>query len=107
VTTATNIYALDADNLAVLAQLSPTDLPEGAGFARTVPSVSGNLVFVTRDNGEQLVLDARTLQPVPTKVFEQHPDNAGAKFGAGQPALSHLRHAIFWSDRGLFVHRIS
>ena len=104
VTTAKNLYALDADTLVVQAQLSPTELPAGAGFARMVPSVTGNLLFVARDNGEQLVLDARTLQPVPAKVFRQDPGNGGAKGSAGQPSLSHNRQALFVSDRGLFVY---
>jgi hypothetical protein len=104
VATDKNLYALDATDLSLQAQLSPTDLPAGAGFARTVPSVTGNLLFVARDNGEQLVLDAHTLQPVPVGVFTQHPGNGNAKASFGQPSLSHDRRALFASDRGLFAY---
>jgi hypothetical protein len=104
VTTAKNLYALDADSLTLQAQLSPVDLPAGTGFSRTAPSVTGNAVFVTRDNGEQLVLDARTLQPVPAKVFRQDPGNGGAKSSSGQPSLAHHRQVLFASDRGVFVY---
>jgi hypothetical protein len=104
VTTASNLYALDADTLALQAQFSPTDLAPGSGFARTAPSVTGNFVFVTRDSGEQLVLDGRTLQRVPAKVFSQDPGNGGAKASAGQPCVSHNRQVLFASDQGLFVY---
>jgi hypothetical protein len=104
VTTAKNLYALDADTLSLQAQLSLTELPAGTGFSRTAPSVSGNVVFVTRDNGEQLVLDAHTLQPVPAKVFRQDPGNGASKSSSGQPSLAHHRQVLFASDRGVFVY---
>ena len=107
VATARNLYALDADRLTAQAQFSPSDLPDGLGFARSTPSVTGNLVFVTRDNGEQLVLDARNLQPVPAKVFSQHADNGSSKAAFGQPGLTHSRRVLFASDRGLFVYALS
>ena len=107
VTTTRNIYALDANTLTVQARLSPTDLPEGFGFGRTTPSVTGNLVVAARDNGQQLILDAHTLQPVPASVFSQDPGNRDARASFGQPGLSHHRQALFASDRGLFVYQMS
>jgi hypothetical protein len=107
VTTDKNLYALDASSLTIQAQSSPTDLPPGAGFTRTAPSVTGNLLFVARDNGEQLVLDARTLQPVPAGVFSQNPGNGGARASSGQPGLSHNHQVFFASDRGLFAYGMS
>jgi hypothetical protein len=104
VATDKNLYALDAGDLSLRAQFSATDLPVGTGFARTVPSVTANLVFVARDNGEHLVLDARTLQPVPAGVFRQDPHNVGARAAFGQPSLSHDGRVLFASDRGLFVY---
>jgi hypothetical protein len=104
VTTVRNLYALDADSLAPLAQFSPTDLAPGTGFARTAPSVTGNFLFAARDNGEQLVLDARTLQRMPAKVFSQDLGNGDAKASAGQPSVSQNRQVLFASDRGLFVY---
>jgi hypothetical protein len=107
VATDKNLYALDADSLAVAARFSPVDLPPGAGFSQTVPSVTSNMLFLARDNGEQLVLDARTLQPVSDKVFRQQDGNGGAKASFGQPGLSHHRQVIFASDRGLFPYGLN
>jgi hypothetical protein len=101
-----NLYALDATSLSVQAQLSPADLPSGAGFGHTAPTVTGNLVFVSRDNGEQLVLDSRTLQPVRTGVFSQDPGNRGARASFGQVAIAHHRQVVFASDSGLFVYAL-
>jgi hypothetical protein len=101
-----NLYALDAADLSIRARLSPTDLPPGAGFGRTAPTVTANLVFVSRDNGEQLVLDASTLQPVRAGVFSQDPGNRDARASFGQAAIAHHRQVVFASDRGLFVYAL-
>lgn len=103
VATTKNLYALDVGSLAVQAKLSPTDLPAGAGFTHTAPVVAGDVVVVARDNGQQLVLDARTLQPVPDALFHQDERNAGAGAALGRPALSN-RYLQFASDQGFFTY---
>jgi outer membrane protein assembly factor BamB len=107
VTTDKNLYALDARDLTLRAQFSPTELTPGTGFGRNAPSVTANVVFVARDNGEQLVLDAGTLQPVPAGVFRSHPQNAEASASFGQAGLSHDRRVLYASDRGVFVYALS
>jgi outer membrane protein assembly factor BamB len=101
VTTSKNLYVLDAATLALRAQFSPGDLPAGTGFGHTTPAVAAGLVFVVRDNGEHLVLDARTLQPV--AFFTQHQANTGAAAAFGRPALSGDQ-VLFATDRGLFAY---
>lgn len=105
VPTSANLYALDAHNLTVRAQLSPTDLPAGRGFSRSVPAVAGNVVLAVRDDGEQLVLDAQTLQPVDPSRFVQHPANHGSTASFGRPGITGSR-AYLASDRGLFVYHL-
>jgi hypothetical protein len=110
VTTAKNLYVLDARDLTqVVAKLVPNDdlIPGNTGFSQTTPSVNGSLLFVTRDNGEQLVLDKRTLQPVPPEQFRV--PEAGrpvpGSLSFGQPSLS-ARTVVFGSTRGVFAYRM-
>lgn len=108
VTTSANLYTLrlgaTATILEVRGRLSPTDLPAGSGFANTTASVAGGLSFVTRDNGEQLVLD-EDARPVPSAAFRPAPSSEGSQRAYGQPSIS--RGLVqFGTDRGLFVYRL-
>ena len=110
VTTGRNLYALDAGDLTrVVARLDPDDalVPGDTGFSQTTPAVTGDLLFVTRDNGEQLVVDKHTLQPVPAGMFRavdaSRPGDRSLAFG--QPSLSH-RSVTFAGSRGVFSYRL-
>ena len=104
--TEANLYALRTTDLTVSARLSPNNARQGGldGFAATVPAASGDLVFVTTDAGQQLVLRSATLQPLAASEFAQHSSNAGSVLALGQPSISR-RFVQFTSDRGLFVYR--
>ncbi|HKN38884.1 MAG TPA: hypothetical protein VJ456_07240, partial [Acidimicrobiia bacterium] len=108
VTTGRNLYVLDARYLTVVAKLVPGDdlVPGDTGFSRTTPSISGNLLFVSRDSGEQLVLDKRTLRPLPAGQFlapaSARPDAGSRAFG--QPAVAG-RTVVFGTGRGTFAYR--
>jgi hypothetical protein len=113
VTTGKNLYSLDAKDLTtVVARLNPGDslTPYDTGFAQTAPLVSGDLLFVSRDNGEELVLDKRTLQPVPPDSFravaESRPEGSTPPtLSYGEPALSR-RTLVFASTKGVFAYRL-
>ena len=113
VTTGKNLYSLDAKDLTtVVARLNPGDTltPYDTGFAQTTPLVSGDLLFVSRDNGEELVLHKRTLQPVPPGSFrpvaESRPEGSTPPtLSFGEPALSR-RTLVFASTKGVFAYRL-
>jgi hypothetical protein len=113
VTTGRNLYSLDAKDLtAVVARFNPGDglTPYDTGFAQTSPLVSGDLLFVSRDNGEELVLDKRTLQPMPTGVFRAaeaaRPDGGSPpSVSYGGPSLTR-RTVVFGSTKGVFAYRL-
>ncbi|MBW3615473.1 MAG: hypothetical protein KY439_09230, partial [Actinobacteria bacterium] len=106
VTTEANIYAVNTSSLAVSARLSDTDLQGASGFFSTTAAATGEVVFVARDNGEQLALSATTLQPLPGDQFSQSGTNTGATFSIGQPSITR-RFVQFASDKGLFVYRLA
>lgn len=63
------------------------------GFSRTTAAVSGGYAFVSRDNGELLVLRLSDAQQVPPSGFTQHTGtapvgNQTATSAGGQPAIS-------------------
>ena len=106
VTTSVNLYLLDADSLEAAGQLSPEPLnaEEGMGFSRTTAAVSGDLAYVARDNGQQLVLDLADAQPVSEEDFAESEGNGGPSESFGQPSISR-GYVQFASDLGLFVYR--
>jgi Ca2+-binding RTX toxin-like protein len=104
VTTAANLYLLSADNLGASGTLSATALTAAAGFSRTTAAASGELVYVTRDNGEQLVLRLADAQPVAAADFTQNAANTGSAAAYGQPSISR-GFVQFASDKGVFVYR--
>ncbi len=108
VTTGRNLYVLDARDLTqIVARLDPNDalVPGDTGFSQTTPAVSGDLLFVTRDNGEHLVLDKRTLAPAAgfTMVPAARPSPGSLSFG--QPALAG-RSVVFGSTKGVYSYRL-
>ena len=108
VTTGRNLYVLDARDLTqVVAKFDPDDalVPGDTGFSQTSPAVNGSLLFVTRDNGEHLVLDKRTLAPVPGFAPPAGARPAPGSLSFGQPSLAR-RTVAFGSTRGLFVYRL-
>ena len=119
VATDANLYVLRTSDLHVVARLSPTDLRRGCapcapgvtpppsgetGFLVGSPVLGPGWIYVARDDGTQLVLDAATAQPVPASTFSQDPANAGSTFTRGQPAVGDS-HVVFAGHRGLFVYR--
>jgi hypothetical protein len=108
VTTGRNLYVLDARDLTqVLAKLDPNDglVPGDTGFTQTSPSVSGDLLFVTRDNGEHLVLDKRTLAPAAGFGAAAAARPGPGSLSFGQPALAG-RTALFGSTKGIYSYRL-
>ena len=110
-TTGRNLYILNANQLAnaeQVEQFSATNLTAGStGFSRTTAAASGGFVYVTRDDGEQLVIDLQTADRVPESTeqgFVEDVDNANSTRAFGQPSIS--RGFIqFASDMGVFVYR--
>jgi hypothetical protein len=108
VTTGRNLYVLDARDLTqIVAKLDPNDglVPGATGFSQTTAAVSGELLFVTRDNGEQLILDKRTLAPAAgfSAVADAAPGAGSLSFG--QPALAG-RTVVFGSTKGAYCYRL-
>ena len=107
--TASNLYSLDTADLSrgailhVAAGLSPGT----TGFSRTTAAVSGGLLYIARDNGEQLVLDAQTLDRVrgDGAGFQASSTNVPApNSGVGQPAVAQ-GFVGFGNQVGVFVYR--
>jgi hypothetical protein len=109
VATGKNLYALDARDVSqIVARFSPDDslVPGDTGFSQTSPAVSGGLVYISRDNGEQLVLDKTTLAPLPAPLFRTHEaaQPSGGSLAYGQPSISG-RTVVFGTTNGVFAYR--
>lgn len=104
VTTGRNLYLLDATTLAPAGTFSATPLTGSAGFGRTTAAASGGFLYVTRNNGQQLVLSLDNAQAVPSSQFAQNAGNANANASFGQPSLSR-GFVQFASNVGLFVYK--
>jgi hypothetical protein len=96
VTTSQAIYAMRASDMAVVARF---DGP----FGFTAAAGTGDIVAVARDDGQQLILDRSTLQPVDGDLFTAVKSSAGSTTSFGQPSISH-RFLQIASDRGVFVY---
>jgi hypothetical protein len=108
VTTGRNLYVLDARDLTqIVAKLDPDHglVPGDTGFSQTSPAVNGSLLFVTRDNGEHLALDKRTLALVPGFAAPDAARPAPGSLSFGQPSLAR-RTVAFGSTKGLFAYRL-
>lgn len=110
VTTGANVHVLDAADLtAPPASRYPARSGEGTpgttGFLSTTAAVSGDLAFLTTDNGIPLVLRLADAQPVPPEAFAADPEAVPLTAGAaGQPSLSR-GYVQFSTPAGVFVHR--
>ena len=102
VSTDTNLYVIDATSLAVLATHSVGGLSAGTGFERTAPTVAGENIFISRDNGHALVLNLSDAQA--STGFGEQSDNASAVAAYGRPAVARWL-AVYTSDRGSFAYR--
>lgn len=98
VSTAAAVHLLDAGALSVV-----TSLAASPGFSRTGAVISGDYVYVPRDNGEPIVLRASDGARVPVEQFAPNAEHvAGDAFGA--PAVS--RGYVAWGGApGVFVYR--
>ncbi len=104
VTTAENLFLLSASDLTRAGTFSSSALSAGTtGFSRTTALVTGPDVYVTRDNGNQLVLRLSDAKPVTAAEFTEAGGNPnGVAFG--QPSLSR-GFVQFASSNGVFVYR--
>lgn len=105
--TAANLYTLSTMNLSSIGRpLSNAPLGAGDGFGRTVPALSGSLLFTQRDGSNERAPQhlVRALDdPQASAAFEPAPGNAaGAAYG--QPGLSR-GFAVYGSPAGVFAYR--
>lgn len=114
VTTAANLYVLRVGDLATADTYSRRLRAAGTtGFGQTTAATSGDFVYVTNDEGGQLVLRLRDAQPVRGRAtrsrpaeFVQSARNAAPRLdnsGMGQPSISRS-FVQFGSQKGLFVY---
>ena len=106
VTSDKNLYSFDANDLSQVQGFKVNnDLVAGTtGFSRTSPALQNGLVYVQRDNGEQIVADETTLTPVPEFSPFADPNTRAANDGVGQPAIASGFIAFAHRD-GPFVYR--
>lgn len=104
VTTGENLFLLSAGDLTRSGTFSSSSLTPGTtGFSRTTAIVTGPDAYVTRDNGDQLVLRLSDAKPVTGAEFTEAPGNPdGVAFG--QPSISR-GFVQFASSNGVFVYR--
>ena len=100
-TTAQNLYLLDTGDLSEAGVFSAVPLAEGRGFSRTTAAASGELIYVTRDNGQQFILKADDAQSVVN--FTPVPLSERSATAYGQPAISNS-FVAFAGDLGVFVY---
>ncbi len=106
VTTGANLYLLNTESLAQDAAFSATALSPGTtGFGQTTAAASGDLLYVTNDEGAQHVLALSNAQPVGSGFVENAANAAPrlANSGMGQPSISRS-FVQFGSQKGLFVY---
>lgn len=108
VTTANNLYLFAADTLFPLAAFGgPVDQISGTqGFSVATPLVSGQNIYVTRDDGRRLVLRLSDAGPVALSEFPDQDQNGSnlIRSGVGQPAVSR-GYVQFGGPDGIFVYR--
>lgn len=107
VTTGANLYLLGTDDLAQGGVFSPNTLSPGtSGFSQTTAAASGDLVYVTNDEGAQIVLRLSDGAAVNSAAFLENDGNQGDRLdnsGMGQPSISRS-FVQFGSQKGLFVY---
>lgn len=107
VTTGANLYLLGTEDLQQDAAFSPNALDPGtSGFSQTTAAASGDLAYVTNDEGAQLVLRLDDAASVDSAAFLENDGNKGDRLdnsGMGQPSISRS-FVQFGSQKGLFVY---
>jgi Ca2+-binding RTX toxin-like protein len=107
VTTGQNLYLLDGTNMAHAGSFSPSPLSPGTtGFSQTTAALSGELAYVTTDDGRQLVVKLADAQPLAADGFSENPVNAAARAARsafGQPAVARS-FVAFAGRNGVFVY---
>lgn len=104
-TTSSNLYLVESGNLTEKARFvdpGPITAP-GQAFARTTAALSDTYAFVSRDNGDQLVLNTGDAQPVGASEFTESLNNSTTSESYGGPALAAGR-VVFTSNRGTFAY---
>ncbi len=107
VTTGVNLYVLNTDTLATAGTFSNAALAPGtSGFGQPTAAASGELAYVTNDEGHQSVIGLSNAKAVAAGDFTEDAGNAPprlARSGMGQPSIS--RSFIqYGSQKGLFVY---
>jgi Ca2+-binding RTX toxin-like protein len=107
VTTGANLYVLGTEDLQPDGAFSDTPLAAGtSGFSQTTAAASGELIYVTNDEGAQLVLRLSDGAAVEAEAFSENAANKGDRLdrsGMGQPSISRS-FVQFGSQKGLFVY---
>lgn len=107
-TTTRNLTVLNADGLGFSGALSPDDsLTSGtSGFSAATPAVSGNLAYVKRDDGRQLIVGLPSAQPISPASFPGQDASVGGglRSGVGQVAISR-GYVVFGGPQGVSVYR--
>ena len=98
VSTSVALYAVRGDTLVVVGAAP-------GSFRDTVPAVTGEIVAIADDAGNQRLLDGGTLAAVDPSLFDPGTANAGAVTSFGQPAIA-SRFLQFASSRGVFVYAL-
>ena len=108
VTTASNVYSLNTENLG--AENPPTLFagPAATGFSKTAPATSGNLGFAVTDAGAQHVfyltpVNGEMSIPLEPDTFQPDPDSLDSTSSLGQPAVSRGR-VVLPANNGAFVY---
>ena len=111
VATSANVFSLNSQTLVTQDRfrdggVEDPELSGDLGFTKTAPSASGGLVYLTRDDGAQLVLHTTTVETAPNDPtgFQENIENNTSTLSIGRPALAN-GYSAFLSDRGLFVYR--
>lgn len=103
VTTAGGLYSLSADDLTG-GPPGETAVAAGSGFGRTTAAASGDFVYVTRDNGEQLVYKRLAGTDLVLDFnFRRAAASGGSTAAYGQPSISRS-FVQFASSLGVFVY---
>jgi len=107
VTTGANLYLLKAENLTASGTFSANALSPGStGFGQTTAAASGEIAYVTSDEGQQFAIKLSDAKPLGAPAFTENAGNGGDRLdrsGMGQPSISHS-FVQFASQKGLFVY---
>ena len=109
VSTSTNIFVLDTDDLSLSNPPSVFSADREVGFKKTFPATSGGLGFIADDKGTQFVFllelneDGNLRVPSDEEGFLPHEESLNSTSASGQVAISRGRF-IFTANNGLFTY---